>query len=309
MLSKLLSKLQDQVTENYFTYSAVVVDNDSKQSARDVIKGWQEKSIIPIDYHLEPNQNIALARNKAVENAKGNFIAFIDDDEFPESTWLLNLYKTLLDFHAHGTLGPVRPYYPDNTPIWLIKSKLCERRELKTGAFLHWGQMRTGNTLLNKKLFEEKYFWFESAYGRTGGEDTIFFKKQYENGKVFIWCNEAPVYETILPERWSKKFHIRKILRIGCGVGENLRKQKGEFDYSGTQASCGVGKNLRKQKALFQKFYILSKSVIWIISMNILLPFSILCGQHLYMRCMTKFIYNFGVISGFLGYVIIRNRD
>ena len=35
-------------------------------------------------------QNIALARNKAIENAKGDFIAFIDDDEFPLDQWLLN---------------------------------------------------------------------------------------------------------------------------------------------------------------------------------------------------------------------------
>jgi succinoglycan biosynthesis protein ExoM len=297
MLSNLISKLQDQITEKLFNYSVIVVDNEANQSAREIVKYWQDKSIITIDYHCMPEQNIALARNMAVENAKGNFIAFIDDDEFPVSSWLLNLYKTLCDYHADGTLGPVRPHYPENTPTWLIKSKLCERREFKTGTILHWGQTRTGNTLLSKRLFEDKNFWFDPAYGRTGGEDTMFFKKHHENRKLFIWCNEAPAYETVPTERWSKNFHIRKSLRIGCVVGEALRKHENEFN------------DTSKQKLLLQQIYLLTKSSVWIISMAVLLPLSILCGQHYYMRCRTKLNYNFGVISGFLGYVIIRYRN
>lgn len=297
MLSKLLSKLQDQVTEDQFTYSVAIVDNDSSQSAKSTVTDWQTISAIQIDYYCEQEQNIALARNKAVENAKGNFIAFIDDDEFPENTWLLKLYKALSFYHADGILGPVKPYYPANTPTWLIKSKLCERCEHKTGTILHWGQTRTGNTLLNIRLFKDKTFWFESEYGRTGGEDTIFFKKHHENGKVFIWCNEALVYETVPPARWSKKFHIRNNLRMGCVLGDNLRRQVCEFHCSS------------KKKALTEQLHVLSKSTIWIISMTFLLPLSILCGQHFYMYCKTKLMYNLGILSGFFGYVIIRYRD
>lgn len=297
MLSNLLSNLNNQITENLFSYSIVVVDNDAIQSAKDVVKYWMGKSAITITYHCVPEQNIALARNSAVENANGNFIAFIDDDEFPVRTWLLNLFKTLLDYCVDGALGPVRPNYPDNTPQWLIKSKLCERSEFKTGTILKWDQTRTGNALLRKQLFEDKYFWFDPAYGRTGGEDTMFFKKHYENGKIFIWCNEAPVYETVPPERWSKEFHLKKSLRIGCGVGEALRKHENEF------------KESSKQKLLFQRLYLLNKSIFWILSMILSMPFSIFGGQHYYMRCRTKLSYNFGVISGFLGYVLIRYRS
>jgi len=297
MLSHLLSKLQDQITENLFSYTVIVIDNDADQSAKEIVKCWQDKFIVTINYYCVPEKNIAHARNKAVENAKGNYIAFIDDDEFPVSTWLLNLYKTLLHYDADGTLGPVRPHYPDKTPTWLIKSDLCKRREFKTGTTLHWGQTRTGNTLLSKKLFEDKNFWFDPAYGRTGGEDTMFFKKHQENGKRFIWCNESPAYETVPPERWSKEFHLRKYLRIGCVVGEALRKKESEFSH------CS------KQELFLQQIYLLTKSIVWIILMTVCLPFSILFGQHYYMRCRTKLNYNLGVISGFLGYVIIRYRN
>src|SRR5512145_2865383 len=133
LLSKLLSALQNQKTEDLFTYSAVVVDNDIRQSARDTVSALQKTSSIRIDYHVEPEQNIALTRNRAVDNARGNYIAFIDDDEFPIPEWLLNLYKALIRYKVDAVLGPVRPYYPDQTPRWLIKSRLCERPEHKTG--------------------------------------------------------------------------------------------------------------------------------------------------------------------------------
>src|SRR5271157_2736074 len=89
MLAHLLNKLPDQITENAFTISVVVVDNDHAQSAKDTVEHCRDKILIEIDYFNEPEQNIALARNKAIENAKGNFISFIDDDEFPDDRWLI----------------------------------------------------------------------------------------------------------------------------------------------------------------------------------------------------------------------------
>ncbi|RPH51727.1 MAG: glycosyltransferase [Desulfobacteraceae bacterium] len=307
MLSNLLSKLQYQVTENLFTYSAVVVDNDTNQSARETVNTWQDKSAIQIDYYFESEQNIALARNKAVENATGNFIAFIDDDELPTGSWLLNLYKTLMKHSVDAVLGPVKPHYPEMTPDWLIKSKLCERPEHKTGTILHWGQTRTGNVILNKRLFENKNLWFDPAFGKTGGEDTIFFKKHHENGKTFVWCNEAVVYETVPPERCTKIFHIRKNLRIGCGVGENLRKQEAEFCPTDRKKN---NRGLRNRIIiLLSQLFLLCKSFIWIILTVIPLPLVVFCGKAYYVRFLAKLSYNFGVISGFFGFVVIRYRS
>jgi succinoglycan biosynthesis protein ExoM len=306
MLSNLLGKLQDQVGEGLFAYSAVVVDNDIGKSADEIVKEWRSKSAINIEYHCEPEQNIALARNRAVENAHGNFIAFVDDDELPTDSWLLNLYKSLLKYSVDGVLGPVKPHYPEMTPAWLIKSRLCERPEYKTGTILHWGQTRTGNTILNKRLFDDKNLWFDPAFGKTGGEDTIFFKNHHENGKTFVWCNEAVVYETVPPERCTEIFHIKKNLRIGCGVGENLRKQEAEFSPPIKKSDNTVIHS--RITILPHQFLLLCKSLIWIILTTIPLPLVVLCGKAYRARFLAKLSYNFGVISGFIGFVIIRYR-
>jgi glycosyltransferase involved in cell wall biosynthesis len=283
LLSKLLSKLQDQVTDNLFTYSAVVVDNDSSQSARDAVADWQNKSVIQIDYFCETQQNIALARNKAVANARGNFIAFIDDDEFPDNTWLINLFKSILVYNCAGVLGPVNPHYPENTPAWLIESGICERPSHKTGAVLHWGQTRTGNVLLDRKLFNDSDSRFDREFGRTGGEDIEFFKKMISTGKIFIWCNEAPVYETVPPERWEKMFYLEKNLRIGGLAGEKSRN-----------ASIN--------------WFLLMKTATALTIYALALPVVLFFGEHLALRYLCKVAYNFSWLEGFLGHVFIRER-
>jgi succinoglycan biosynthesis protein ExoM len=287
LLCTLLEKLQNQKTDSLFTYSAVVVDNDANKTAQTTVENIRKTSAIRIDYYNEPEQNIALTRNRAVENAQGNYIAFIDDDEFPVSDWLLNLYKTMHLFNADAVLGPVRPYYLENTPKWLIKSKLCERPEHKTGTVMHWGSTRTGNVLLVKQMFEDPNNRFGREFGRTGGEDIEFFKKMAEKGKQFVWCNEAPAYETVLPERWNKEFYKQRFLRIGGLVGEKIRTRE----------------------SIVQGAYSLTKSAGWIIAMSIALPFARVASDHLYMKAVTKIVYNTGFISGFMGRVIIRNRD
>src|SRR5436309_8539340 len=82
-LDRLLHKLETLMTDDLFTYSLVVVDNDHMASAHGVTTAFKARSRIGLIYLVEPEQNIALARNKAATNASGHYIAFIDDDELP----------------------------------------------------------------------------------------------------------------------------------------------------------------------------------------------------------------------------------
>ena len=222
-LERLLSKLQHQNTNDQFRYSIVVVDNDIQKSAEDVVVSAQKKLNVKIDYYHEPNQSISLARNIAVQSATGEFIAFIDDDEFPEKEWLINLYKTLIQFNADGILGPVKPHFENDPPSWIIKSKILERQSFKTGTIIPSSKYtRTGNVLLKKKLFENIEDYFDPQYGRIGGGDAIFFKRMMQKGKVFVWCNEAIVYETVLPERQKRLYYIKRAFTRGIAETKHL---------------------------------------------------------------------------------------
>ncbi len=98
LLEKLLLNLNDQFTNDEFGYSAVVVDNDSEKSAESVIKELRKICGYKLQYVCEPVKSLTRARNRAVQNAGGDFLAFIDDDEYPDRMWLYNHYKSLCKF-------------------------------------------------------------------------------------------------------------------------------------------------------------------------------------------------------------------
>src|SRR6516165_2092579 len=93
LLERLLRDVVKQETEGEFGYSIVVADNDRDESASWVTHRVALTSPVAIRYCVEPRQNIAMARNMALANASGDFIAFLDDDELPPRDWLLSLYR------------------------------------------------------------------------------------------------------------------------------------------------------------------------------------------------------------------------
>jgi succinoglycan biosynthesis protein ExoM len=210
----MLRRLDEQETGGLFKYSIVIVDNDSLESARETVETHARRSKIAISYTIEPRQNIALARNKAIDVSKGDFIGFIDDDEFPSSRWLLNLYIAINRYKADGVLGPVLPYFEKKPPKWILKGRFFERPANISGKVLEWQNTRTGNALLKRAIFEEDRIWFRHEYG-SGGEDRDFFKRKIGQGHVFVWCDEALVYEKVPPERWKIKVLIKRALIRG----------------------------------------------------------------------------------------------
>src|SRR5439155_18757923 len=212
-LKRLLGELGNQDTSGLFTYSIVVADNDHLQSAEAVVSDFAAASSIPIRYCVEPRQNIALARNKAIENANGDFVAFIDDDEFPIKEWLLTLFKALNEYKVDGVVGPVKPYFDAETPQWVVKGKFYNRPTYVTGYVIDGSKGRTNNVLLKKKVFSEGEL-FRPEF-RTG-EDQDFFRRAINNGRVFIWCNEALAYEGVPPIRWKRTFMLRRALLRGA---------------------------------------------------------------------------------------------
>jgi succinoglycan biosynthesis protein ExoM len=214
LLSRLLLDLAVQETEDAFDYSIVVVDNDKAQSAHLAVESFARRSTIALGYHVEPHQNIALARNKTVANADADLLAFIDDDEFPPKRWLLTLYRALAHYRCDGVLGPVLPSFEQAPPEWVRKARLFERPSHPTGQVLDWKNARTGNALLRSALFSVNQNWFDPQFG-SGGEDRDFFKRMIDNGRVFVWCDEAYVYETISPNRWKRTVLVKRALLRG----------------------------------------------------------------------------------------------
>ena len=111
LLKRLLEELSRQDTGGAFTFSIVVADNDRLQSGKETVCRFAQAGSIETVYCVEPEQNIALVRNRALEKVKGDFVAFIDDDELPIRDWLPCLLKACIEADADGVLGPVKPRF------------------------------------------------------------------------------------------------------------------------------------------------------------------------------------------------------
>ena len=167
-LKRLLCELNHQQTGGLFTYSVVVADNDELRTGEAAINEIRQALLFPVKYCVEPHRGIARARNRVLANAEGDYVALIDDDEFPVDDWLLRLLLTIRRYDVDGVLGPVRRYFDREPPSWLKRSRLYDRAVSPTGMHVLWRRARTGNVLLKREVFagDEAHSTWSSKRGK-----------------------------------------------------------------------------------------------------------------------------------------------
>ncbi len=281
LLAILMKELKNQVSKGLFTYSIVVVDNDDAGSAKPVVAHFARNTAIPVCYDIEPNRSFSLVRNRAVANAGGSHVAFIDDDECPGPDWLFSLFRTMKEYKADGVLGPVVPEYETEPPEWVIRGKLYERENFETGTVIrNHVYTRTGNTLLDRSLFQKAPVPFDPKFGCMGGEDTDFFRRMMNDGRTFVWCQEAPVREWVPRERISISYLLKRALMRG-------------FLESKDPVARGAG---------------VLKSFMAILLYTLALPFALLVGKHAFMTYLIKDCDHLGKVLGFCGVPLFSER-
>jgi glycosyltransferase involved in cell wall biosynthesis len=280
LLKRLLNDSIRLESHGEFTFSIVVADNDDQQSGREVALECAANSPVKIAYFSEPQRSISYARNKTLENATGDAIAFIDDDEFPDKEWLFNLFKAWRDYKVAGVLGPVRPHFNDQAPAWVRRGGFYDRLEHKTGFAISWEEGRTGNVLFSREIIRGIDPVFDPAFGAAGG-DTDFFRRMIDLGHRFIWCNEAVVYEEVPPNRCKRGFLLRRALLRGAS---SFKHPEGRW----------AG---------------LAKAVIAIPLYVIALPILLLRGHHMFMLYLVKLCDHIGRLLAAVGIEPVRIRE
>ena len=225
LLMNLLESIANQQVRKGLSFEIVVVDNDRDGSARDSVSAFAARyPQLAIVYAIEGEKNISLARNKCVQMAKGQYIAFIDDDEYAAPFWLQNLEECLLKFNADAVFGPVLPDFPNNSPAWVMKGNFFTRPIKVDGAPLNEG--RTGNALVKRQWLQEESPPFNPALGLTGGEDYDFFQRIQIKGARLHASAHAIVYERILAERLTLTWLLARAFRGGQGYAAKWTEGK-----------------------------------------------------------------------------------
>jgi succinoglycan biosynthesis protein ExoM len=211
LLNTINSVIVQKLPENYIL-ELIVVDNDPNSTAKENVKFLIENNEVKLyrfEYFIEAKRGVANARNRCLDEARGELVAFIDDDEIASTNWLSNLISLIKNSQADAVFGPVCSKFVTEPDNWLKHCGVHNRPRFQTGTKITWKDAKTGNVLFKTNNFFKNQR-FNIKYTKTGGEDSFFFAQAYLSGANFFWCDEAVVNEEVPIERMTKKWVLRR---------------------------------------------------------------------------------------------------
>lgn len=198
-------------------HEIIVVDNDAARSGAAAVEQARAEGVA-VAYLVEPRRGIARARNRSVAPARGEFVAFIDDDEEADPLWLVQLCTEVARHGADGGVGPVLPRFHDQTPAWLVAGGFYDRPRPPTGTVLGRQGARTGNALVRRAQLMALRGPFDEGYALSGGEDTDLFTRLRARGCRIIAVDTAIVHEHLPPNRTTVGWLLRRRFLVGMGA-------------------------------------------------------------------------------------------
>ncbi|VMD49774.1 glycosyl transferase family protein [Streptococcus pneumoniae] len=185
--------LDSIITQTYKNIEIVVVNDGSTDASGEICKEFAEIDH-RITYIEQENAGLSAARNTGLENMSGDYVTFVDSDDWIELDYVETLYKKITEYQADIAVGNYYSfnesegmfyfhisgdsYYEkvyDNVSIF---ENLYETQEMKSFALISaWGK------LYKARLFEQLRF----DMGKLGEDG-------YLNQKVYL-LSEKVVYQ------------------------------------------------------------------------------------------------------------------
>ncbi|RCJ30055.1 glycosyl transferase [Nostoc minutum NIES-26] len=227
-LRELLQRLQNQICTENFSWEIIVVDNNSNDDTAKIVQNYQEnwQCPYPLKYCFELQQGAAYARKRAVQEAKGQLIGFLDDDNYPDLNWVAAAY-------AFGQKYPQAGAYASQIhPQWEVEPPENFQRIAPFLAITERGDLpllyEPSKKLLppSAGLVVRRQAWLDSVpnqsilTGRVTGnmltsEDLEMLSYLQKSGWE-IWYNpEMEIYHQIPKSRLQREYLIQFFRGIG----------------------------------------------------------------------------------------------
>ena len=204
----------------------VVVDNSPEGSARAGVERLADGAAVPVLYVHEPSPGVATARNSGLAVARGELIAFLDDDEEATPDWLAALLRIHLALAADVTFGPIAATVPDEAG-WLkpYLERLFARRGPACSGVLA-KPFGCGNSLMTRSAALPQARPFDEALNETGGEDDALFSRLAVEGRRFCWAADALVFEHPEPHRTTFRWAMKRAFSYGQGPSKTAIRRR-----------------------------------------------------------------------------------
>lgn len=89
-LEKTIKSILEQTYNNY---ELILIDNGSTDNSAEICKKYQEKDK-RVKFYIQSKKGVSNARNMGIEKATGEFICFVDSDDYIEKD-MLNSYMDI----------------------------------------------------------------------------------------------------------------------------------------------------------------------------------------------------------------------
>lgn len=205
-------------------YEIVVVDNHSTDRTQAVALAFQQEHLL-IQFVLAYEAEIGLghARNRGWHQAKGLYIAFMDDDAKADPHWLrhaLEIFEKVTP-PPLGIGGPIFPHYAFSKPRW-FKDEYEIRSWGTFSRALESGETFSGSNMIIRRDLLAKLGGFDVRVGMKGtrlsvGEETALFQRIWkDHGRGALYYSpELVIYHVVGQNKMRVRYHLKRAFVTG----------------------------------------------------------------------------------------------
>lgn len=207
----------------------LVIDNGSTDDTAAVVsRVSSEKGGLTVRYVEEPELGLSHARNRALREARGSYLCFLDDDAVPEPEWLEWLMRGFqtggADVWCVG--GRIQPVYERDLPCWIsgrheeIYMPTMQERTLYPTTFPHYPY---GANFAIRATCAKTVGLFNPNLGYRGrqlipGEETEYLLRIEKAGFRIVMEPRACVRHVIPVERFAHAYYWRRMYAGGTSA-------------------------------------------------------------------------------------------
>ncbi len=217
LLERALQSLVIQQCPPGLEYELIIVDDASTDNTAEIVREAKRCTDRRVVYIRENGRGISAARNSGVQAARSEWIAFTDDDQIAEPTWLWNLWFAQGKSSAQCVGGARTLELPQRVLQTLPRQTRLILGEIPCVGDLHPctrdSLLCTGNLLLRKDVIVKAGGFDESL--TQGGEDTDLLMRLRASGVVCWFTPHAVVRHIIPPYRLEAGYLTWAAIRGG----------------------------------------------------------------------------------------------
>lgn len=215
-------------TPAWLRWELLVIDNASEDDTQTRLRSIEADYPAPVRILSEPQIGLAKARNRALREARGEIVLFLDDDVTCEKGVVESHFNAFKDPAVVATGGRIVPNLPDDTPRWFRDEVFSNSggptarydfgdepgevgigvRPLPIGA--HFGIRR--EIARGRGGFDESLGWGLSSIP---GEETRLMDQIRAYGGRILYVPDAIVHHRIPPERTTFAYFDQWFERLG----------------------------------------------------------------------------------------------